>query len=395
MKSRFAKRALLICVLVILTTFVVAGIVDYNRTKNILNSIISILAPFIFGAAIAYVLNPFVKKVYSLERKIFKKCKRETVLRYIAITIVEVIALGIVAVMIVVVMPSLAESITNILEQLPKSFNKTKDFIDDSIDKYPLLQNVLGNSADELIGNIQSGITEFVQTNIDKLSQQVINFATNAVSIIINIGIGLVVNVMLLANKSALKEQCKRLLQAMFKTKHYNAVIEELILADTKFIGFFKGKILDSLIITAITFVVTLIMGIEYPFLVTMIVGVLNIIPFFGPFAGGILASLVVFSQTPDMLIWFILYDIIIQQIDGNIIGPKCIGNSTDLNAFWTLFAIIVFGKLFGVIGMIIGVPLFAVIYDIAGKFIQFRINKHNDKVKDETENTENSHSEQ
>lgn len=376
MKKEFISKAITVCVLVIATTFVITGIIDYNRTANVVHSIISTLTPFIIGAAIAYILNPFYNKLLCIEKKIFKKCKNDNTLRYIAIALTEIVLAGLVSVIFIVVMPSLVDSINKIIGNLPNSFERAKNMLDDAINQHSWLQGIIGNSADEIIDNIQSEITIVVEKNIAEMYQKVISIATNTIQVVVNIGIGLVVNIMILANKNALKSQCIRLSKAIFNEKQYHFVMEEIKIADKKFTGFFAGKILDSFIVSVITVITTLIMGIEYPWLVTIIIGVTNIVPFLGPFIGGTISSIIVFSQSPILCIYFVIFIIILQQVDGNIIGPKCIGNLTNLNSFWTLLAILIFGKLLGIVGMVIGVPLFAVIYDVAGKIIQHRINK-------------------
>lgn len=376
MRKDFVSRAILVCILVILTAFIVTGIVDYNRTANIVHSIVATLTPFIIGAAIAYVLNPFYNKILKVEKRIFKKCKNDAVLRYLSIAFTEVFFTGVVTVIVIVITPSIVDSVNRIMANLPNSFERTKDLIDETITGHSWLQGVVGNNADEIIDKIQYGIVDIVEKNITEMSQKLISIATNIVQVVVNICIGLVVNIMILANKDTLKVQCIRMFKAIFKENQYNVVMEEIKIADKKFAGFFAGKILDSFIVSVITLITTLIMGIEYPWLVTIIIGVTNIVPFFGPFIGGALASVTVFSQSPVLCIYFLIFVIILQQVDGNIIGPKCIGNKTNLNSFWTLLAILIFGKLFGIVGMIIGVPLFAVIYDVTGKIIQYRINK-------------------
>ena len=136
------------------------------------------------------------------------------------------------------------------------------------------------------------------------------------------------------------------------------------------FVGFINGKLLDSAIIGVICYVCSLIFKFPNAMLISVIVGVTNIIPFFGPFIGAVPSALVIFIESPVMALWFLIFIVALQQVDGNIIGPKILGNSTGLSSFWVLFSILVFGGMWGFIGMVIGVPLFAVIYDIAKKLV-------------------------
>jgi predicted PurR-regulated permease PerM len=154
-------------------------------------------------------------------------------------------------------------------------------------------------------------------------------------------------------------------------------IYDEVKYADKVFSGFLRGKVLDSTIVGMICFIAMSIMGVEDAVLISVIVGVTNIIPFFGPFIGAVPSALLIFVHDPKQCLYFVIFIVILQQFDGNILGPKCMGNTTNLSAFWILFSILVFGGMFGFIGMIIGVPLFAVIYDISKKLIYHSLKKH------------------
>jgi predicted PurR-regulated permease PerM len=175
--------------------------------------------------------------------------------------------------------------------------------------------------------------------------------------------IGLIVCIYILNSKERFAAQSKKLIYSMFDTERANEIIADARNVHRIFSGFISGKLLDSLIIGMISFVALSCMNMPYAVMISVVVGVTNIIPFFGPFIGAVPSAVIIFTVSPIKSLYFIIYILIIQQIDGNIIGPKILGNSTGLPSFWVLFAIVVGGGLFGFAGMLLGVPVFAVIY--------------------------------
>ena len=185
-----------------------------------------------------------------------------------------------------------------------------------------------------------------------------------------NLVIGLIVSVYLLASRKKFGQQGKLILYSLVKRRWADLFLEEICYADKMFGGFINGKILDSAIIGVLCYIACLIFKFPSALLVSVIIGVTNVIPFFGPFIGAIPATLLILIQNPIKALWFVLFVLVLQQVDGNIIGPKILGNTTGLSSFWVLFAILLFGGLWGFVGMIIGVPLFAVIYDVIKKLV-------------------------
>ena len=182
--------------------------------------------------------------------------------------------------------------------------------------------------------------------------------------------IGLIVAVYLLASRKKLVKQAKMILYSIFKPRWAQLIQEEVLYADRMFGGFINGKIMDSAIIGVLCYFACIIFKFPSALLVSVIIGVTNVIPFFGPFIGAIPATLLILIQNPIKALWFVLFVLVLQQLDGNVIGPKILGNTTGLSSFWVLFSILLFGGLWGFVGMIVGVPLFAVIYDIIKKLV-------------------------
>ena len=182
--------------------------------------------------------------------------------------------------------------------------------------------------------------------------------------------IGIIVAVYMLASRKRFVQQGKLVLHSIVRPRWAQLITEEVKYADKMFGGFINGKIMDSAIIGVLCYIGCLIFKFPSALLVSVIIGVTNVIPFFGPFIGAIPATLLILIQSPIKALWFVLFVLVLQQLDGNIIGPKILGNTTGLSSFWVLFSILLFGGLWGFVGMIVGVPLFAVIYDVIKKLV-------------------------
>lgn len=191
-----------------------------------------------------------------------------------------------------------------------------------------------------------------------------------------NLVIGLIISIYLLASKERFVSQGKKLLYAFWDTRQANVIMEDFRLIDSTFGGFISGKILDSAIIGVLCFVVVSIMKMPYPMLISVIVGVTNIIPFFGPFIGAVPCALLILMVNPMQCLYFIIFIWILQQFDGNFLGPKILGDSTGLSGFWIIFSITIFSGLMGVPGMILGVPIFAVFYALIKRYVNRSLQK-------------------
>ena len=203
---------------------------------------------------------------------------------------------------------------------------------------------------------------------------------STVVTVLFNLFIGVVVSIYTLGSRKQFARQSKAVLYSIFKPKWAGNILEELNYADKMFVGFFSGKILDSAIIGVICYVCSLILGFPNAILISVIVGVTNIIPYFGPYIGAVPSALLILIVDPVKCVWFIVFIIVLQQFDGNILGPRLLANSTGLSGFWVLFSVTVFSGLFGFAGILVGVPVFAVIYDLIRKLVAHGL-KRNGKL--------------
>lgn len=338
-----------------------------------------ILTPIIDGIALAYLLTPILNVVETRwvgylfsKTKLELTYKRKKHIRLLSILITMLIVIFALSIFFRIIIPQLILSIQSIIFQFPRYLNNLETFFTNLINNNPELENTVDSVFDmystQITDYVQNGTLPQINNLVKTLSQSIINF----IKATFNMIIGLIISIYLMTTKETIAGQAKKIVYALYDTKEANKLIAGVRYTHKTFIGFVGGKIVDSLIIGIITFIVTKIVGTPYPVLVSVIVGVTNIIPFFGPYIGAIPSALLILMVNPIQCLYFIIIILIIQQIDGNIIGPKILGDSTGLSSFWVIFAITLFGGLFGVAGMVLGVPTFAVIYAL----IKYSINR-------------------
>ena len=365
-----------VCIAAVITVFITIRMIRFNETIDIISKITGVIRPFIIGICLAYLLNFLYKRIISYEESHIKCLKSVKARKVSALIITYTLVFGTLSLLIIATVPSLSSSIKGITDNLPRTIENLKKIVDDFLKDNKWVQSVLGSDVGEFQEKAQDLIVNNLNYDGDFVRDKAFELVGGTFTYAISILVAIIVSVMLLANKESMLEQTKRAILALFGEDKSRIIFDEMVVANKKFSSFLIGKLIDSVIIGIITFLCCLILGINYSALIALIVGITNIIPIIGPFIGGGLSLIIVFSQSPRLSLHFIIFILILQQVDGNIIGPKCIGNSLDLNSFWVLFAIFTFGNMFGFIGMIIGVPLFAVIYDIAGKVINNKIKK-------------------
>ena len=336
-----------------------------------ISKLTGILMPFIYGAVIAYLLKPVCNCVESFLRRLLPE-KMGTVANMLAVTISLLFGILVVYALIMMIVPQLITSVTTLYYTARNNLN---DFVDWASRQEIIASNQkLLDFIETSYDNLQDMLDNIVRTKLVPSMQSLLSGAAlgvmSFVTFLKNIIIGVIVSVYLLASRKKFGQQGKMILYSLIKPRWADIILEEILYADKMFGGFINGKILDSAIIGVLCYIACLIFKFPSALLVSVIIGVTNVIPFFGPFIGAIPATLLILIQNPIKALWFVLFVLVLQQVDGNIIGPKILGNTTGLSSFWVLFAILLFGGLWGFVGMIIGVPLFAVIYDVLKKFV-------------------------
>ena len=336
-----------------------------------ISKLTGILMPFIYGAVIAYLLKPVCNCVEDFLRRLLPE-KMGTAANMLAVTISLLFGILVVYALIMMIVPQLITSVTTLYYTARNNLN---DFVDWASHQEIIASNQrLLDFIETSYDNLQDTLDNIVRTKLVPSMQSLLSGAAlgvmSFVTFLKNIIIGVIVSVYLLASRKKFGQQCKMILYSLIKPRWADIILEEILYADKMFGGFINGKILDSAIIGVLCYIACLIFKFPSALLVSVIIGVTNVIPFFGPFIGAIPATLLILIQNPIKALWFVLFVLVLQQVDGNIIGPKILGNTTGLSSFWVLFAILLFGGLWGFVGMIIGVPLFAVIYDVLKKFV-------------------------
>lgn len=358
------------------------GISQLGVVLSKIHGAIGILQPFIIGFSMAYLLN-FILKFY--EKKIFensniKKLKlKQKTKRSFGILFTYATALVVVFLFIKFVLPQVVDSISGLINDIPSYINETNKFIDGTLAKLNIDQQylrIINENFNDLVNYIIKVATNFLPLLGGML--------TTVASSIWNIILGIIVSIYLLIDKEKFCALIKKITYAIFPKSASEKILEVSYMSNSIFGKFLIGKIVDSAIIGVLTFFILALCKMPYAILVSVIVGITNIIPFFGPFIGAVPSFIIILFISPVKSLWFLVIIFIIQQLDGNIIGPKILGDSIGISAFWILFSILVAGKFLGLIGMVIGVPLFAVIYAIVKEIIEGKLKKKNMNYKTE-----------
>ncbi|WP_148550438.1 AI-2E family transporter [Paraclostridium bifermentans] len=337
-----------------------------------ISSIISTLQPFIIGAVIAYLLN-FI--LVFVEERMLSKNKLNQLKpkskRAIGLLVTYIVAFILLALFIQFVLPQLVESMLGLVNDIPTYLTNLSDLLT----KYTKDLNIDKEYLDIAVTKLTDFINYFISVAAGLLP--VVGQALGIVaSSIWNIVLGVIISIYLLIDKEKFCALGRKVVCAVFNEKHSKRILQLVDRSNDTFGKFLSGKIIDSAIIGVLTFVVLTIFKMPYVLLISVIIGITNIIPFFGPFFGAIPATIIILFVSPIKALWFILIIIVIQQLDGNIIGPKILGDSIGISAFWILFSLLVAGKFLGLVGMIIGVPLFAIIYSIIKEVIEGKLDK-------------------
>lgn len=364
---RYVKAGITAVAVLGVTILLAFALLRIDGIMGIVNGALRILQPFVFGAVIAYILTPLCGKIENLLLKVLGE-KHRRLCSGLSIFLSIVLFITVVVLLILIVIPRVFNSIMGIVNSLPGQLRELNRKIEELVSIDPELQRAWAVATSEIIRRIQA----FRDTGLMPLAQRLLSGTATYVTILFrllsNLLLAIVITVYLLSTRRRIAAQAHLVVRSIFSTKWADRIEREVRFADEMFNGFFMGKLLDSAIIGILCFLGCVAMGFSSAPLIAVVVGITNIIPFFGPFIGAVPCLLILFLEKPIYSLMFLVFIIILQQLDGNVIGPKILGNTTGLSGLWVTFAIILFGGIWGITGMIIGVPLFAVIYDVARK---------------------------
>ena len=355
------------------------------KLKLIIDSIlwiIKLFIPFIIGFVFAYLLNPIVdffqNKLFlnSIKKIKLKDDKKLKISRYSSIFLTFIIVIIILVLSFDFIIPELLKSLEILIVNIPIYLEQIKNYLLGLIDNHKDLENIILNNYDA----INSSLVNTINNNfLPKIEEWVVLFSNGLfglIKVLYNTVLGFIISIYFLLDKENFQAQLKKVLYALFSVKKANSIIDSVRYTDKIFGGFIMSKLMICLILALVTFIFLTIFNFPYAIIIALLVGITNIIPYFGPFIGGIPSALIILLQDPSKFWLLIIYLVAIQQIEGYYLEPKIMGMKTGIKSFWVLFAIIIFGGAFGLVGMIIGVPIFAIIYAYMGKKLNKILNK-------------------
>lgn len=350
-------------------------IINIKVLSDLFSAVLSVFAPIILGAAFAYMLNPILK---LFEFKVFRWIKHKSLLRILSLIMTYVVMFAVIAAFLLLLIPQLVDSISQFTSKFDGYMDHTVELINN------LAADITANEQyRELINaeKLTDTLTGLLFTSGDIFSDimgYVQEYGIGLIVSIKNVVLALFISIYILSAKERLKAQMVKFATAVFSPVKARRFFKYVNLCDRTFGGFFVGKIIDSLIIGVITLVALLIFRIPYALLVSTIVCITNVIPVFGPFIGAIPSAFIIFMDSPQKALIFLILILLIQQLDGNVIGPRILGNTTGISSLGVIISIIIMGEYFGIIGMLVGVPIFAVIISIVKEILETKLRNKN-----------------
>lgn len=357
------------------------GLFRMNTLIGGITAILEILAPLIYGLVLAYLLNPMVrfleesvifpffhrfeKKVGTVGKKIIRMCCVVCVLLFFLFCIYGLIAL---------LVPEIFSSITNIANNFDRYVRSIQEWITQLLKDNPDMRESMMNVFDKATAKAEVWLTMELLPQVNVMVREFSISIMGMVNFLKNFLVGVIVSIYLMYSKEAYIAKAKQFLFAVLKPENSNMVLRDLRFVDKTFGGFIIGKIIDSIIIGILCYIGTTLLGTPYALLVSVVVGVTNVIPFFGPYIGAIPSIILILLVNPLQALYFAIFILALQQFDGNFLGPKILGGSTGLSSFMVIVAILVGGGLFGLLGMVVGVPICAVICVIVRNIINNRL---------------------
>lgn len=369
LKKRLRSQSILKTGLILITyVFILYHIGDIFSEVNKLGLL---LTPFVFGFVIAYLLNPIIKWIHRIFSKIFKKDINQGFCLVLGYFFVFVLILF----LCVKIFPQLWYSVDMIIREIPTSLDSGYKWLETDGVKY--LSQLTNNQIE------MQDILDMFTTNLDGLMENISQGMTKVVTatvgvttFLFNLILGILISIYMLSHKDIYKGQTKKAIYAFFTERRANQILLFFSNVHSTFSKFINARIIDSTIIGILCYIGCWVFEFDNSVLIACIIGLTNVIPYFGPFLGAIPCALIVLLQGPAEMIGFCIFILILQQFDGNILGPKLLGNSLGLTSLWIIFAVVIMTGLFGLVGMVIGVPLFTIIYMLIKDLIYVKLMK-------------------
>lgn len=337
---------------------------------DVLRKLSQTLAPFIYGGVLAYLLRPMCN-FYEAQFQRFLPQGMKKMANTLAVFLSLVSGILIVYALIIMIAPALYDSVLSLWKSMPQKVNQFLIWAREMFGEDEEMLHLFSTSYDKLYKELESWAQTTLMPYVSNIVSGVGSSVYKVLMFLYNLLIGLIVACYLLASRKKFARQSVMIVRSVLSPKWAELFLNEVAFIDRMFGGFIDGKILDSAIIGVLCYIGCSIFKFPNALLISVFVGITNVIPYFGPFIGAIPSVFLIMIEDPMKAIWFGIFILGLQQLDGNVIGPAILGDRTGLSSFWVLFAIILFGEMWGIAGMVVCVPLFAVIYDIIKKLVR------------------------
>ncbi len=368
--SAYAIVVFLICFMIYRLTN------NWVETKVLLDKAMAISAPFFIGMMIAYFINPLVNRIeykFFSWIKIGRSPEKQARFRHnLSITVSYIIVLSAITLLLAIIIPQVIGNFYEIVQDLPLYLQNFMTYLKDLSLKIGSTTYVIDvEQVNGFINDALTSSTSIVPDMMGGIIPNIFNFTMNFTVGALQILVSIIISIYLIGNKDASLRYMKKVTEALFMKKRATSIMETAAFSHHIFTSFFIGKVIDSIIIGILTFIILVIAKMPFALLLSVVVGITNVIPYFGPFIGGGIGFLFLLLIDPVKALWFLLIILIIQQFDGNILGPHILGGSVGISPFWIIFSVMVFGSLFGFIGMFLGVPFFKVLMSLFDRYVE------------------------
>ena len=380
---RYFKWGLTALTVIFISILLVVIFTNLPGFFALLDTIGAILSPLVSGIVIAFLLNPIFNFVELRLRPILlkrglKEKKARTLSRAVSLVFSFLFGGFIVYAFFAMLVPQLYESVMSIVESAPTYYQSLETWATNILEGNPEIRTYVEKALDTVQSYVENWVRTSFLSDVQKLLTTLTTSLMAVVKSITNLIIGLVASIYILWSKDTFQAQAKKMVVAAFKPSAADHLLDLGSSINRIFSGFIIGKIIDSAIIGVLCYIAMSLMKMPYTALIATIVGVTNVIPVFGPFIGAVPSALIILLVDPLQAFYFIIFIIVLQQIDGNVIGPKILGNTVGISGFWVLISITVAASIFGFAGMLLGVPVFAVIYLIISDIVNSALRRKN-----------------
>lgn len=353
--------------IVLLITYVILGVLGILYLEDILGFIgiiFDVLSPFVIGVILAFLFQLPTRFIAS-KLKIKDEAKRNLIATVLSILFVFLVII----ILLVIILPQIIDNLVTLTNNIPTMLDTAKDYLN------MIIKNLSLNA--EIVKTIETLVNDLgttILSSVSKVAPTVMNIINSIISSVTNIFMGIVIAIYMSLDKDRLLKQCNKVGYALLTNEHYLWIKDVMQLIVKTFRQFFTGQITESVIIGVLCYIGCKVLDIPYASIAAVVIAVTNIIPYFGPFIGGAISAILILFVSPVKAVVFIVFSVILQQVESNLIYPHVVGSSVGLSALWVLFAITIGGGLFGMVGMIFGLPVFSVIYELSKRFINDRI---------------------